>query len=1201
MQLVNMDVENHENHTRTVLGPFSPGLNAVFGPRESGKSTLLNWLRRMAAAEDREPIATRLDSPSLPIVGNVEFANRGQRVRIRGDRNGRRQVENGNHDWLHGAADYWSGNPISPDPLHRLGSLSIDQRNVFGALISANSEGALEAIAVRCGFSDPAGSPQSSHEQLSQRQREVELRLRQFHTLPASRETLLTRRRELEAELLRLQHRGDGLKYDGYPMEYRRFEDRLSTIEADLRDTLAQIDELDRELTQLKSELKVLELTKSSVEVGDSYRAQLQQIDDRLNRWRQTLRDLKSHRDRVEHEATDARLDREVGDQLSLTKEPDPRAALRSLESQILSARKQLDSLVDRYSVFQDRRDENPSDFSLRKDSLGRTHLAYSDASRAADTSSLPETLRSMQKDLYEACQQLARHESRAATETLKQQSQQLQRCETELLHSVEKLIEERAVLLRKIADEYQLSAEQLSLSFGTWCECHDHHHLQDWLLNEADIRTPRSGPDPLARQRMLEAIDALEHKRKTAALHVEDCRRQLRDSELHRRGLVERRTEPPQGRAFVEVERELFQVNHDLQDWEQYDRLQAEASEILRQLSLSRPQTAFDTRFRDIVNRHIVSLMGGRERIFARRSDGGISNSRRYDLVDGLVYDNVHRIESEVPPNIVRTALRLAIAASMSARSEPIPVLLDCELDNLSPEIQESAVAHLARVSVAGQQVIIMTAQESIVDLVGRQHGWVGSLRPSSTPVPVDVNRHLAALANDYEADKWTSPQVPPVRRSPVRGEFYLTERSRIEESPSIDAVTAQACRHVGVELIGDLFDVDPYWLADQIRNSGVTGATVAGWQAESRLLCGVRQLRPFDARLLVSVGVHTPQQLADMHPSELLERVERFVSTDRGRRFLRSGSSYELSRITTWIASANGGTGKLQRSNFPYDGSELNGRSAQAGLRNDSASQYDNPSDFAVDGYESQDAEYDSRDFGSHRQGRTAGRHARSSNRNGSHGFERPARRDSERPARDFPILGRNVARPARSDAPREERQRNAELRSQGERKANRPLKLSAVGPDREESARLKFYLELSSPVVDAPSIGPRMATRLEKFGIFTVDQLFAANADSLADKLNLRRIDAETIRAWQEQSRLVCRIPNLRGHDAQLLVACNLTSPEELATLNPASVLAQVLVVAESVDGQRILRGSKQPDLAEVHDWIAWASQSRSLHAA
>ena len=110
-----------------------------------------------------------------------------------------------------------------------------------------------------------------------------------------------------------------------------------------------------------------------------------------------------------------------------------------------------------------------------------------------------------------------------------------------------------------------------------------------------------------------------------------------------------------------------------------------------------------------------------------------------------------------------------------------------------------------------------------------------------------------------------------------------------------------------------------------------------------------------------------------------------------------------------------------------------------------------------------------------------------------------------------------------------------------------------------------------------------------------------LLAANAESLANKLNHPRATAETIREWQEQARLVCRIPNLRGHDAQLLVACDFTSPEELAEMTPEAVLAPILKVARSKLGQRILRGGQEPDLAEVTDWITWAASCRTLSAA
>ena len=118
---------------------------------------------------------------------------------------------------------------------------------------------------------------------------------------------------------------------------------RAEASELDLRHTLAEIEQLDRQIAALRAELKMQETGHHAFEIGESYRSQLQQLDDRLNRWRQTLRDLKSHREKVEHNATDARLDHQLGEQLSSSKDADPRAALRSLEAQIASTRKQLD------------------------------------------------------------------------------------------------------------------------------------------------------------------------------------------------------------------------------------------------------------------------------------------------------------------------------------------------------------------------------------------------------------------------------------------------------------------------------------------------------------------------------------------------------------------------------------------------------------------------------------------------------------------------------------------------------------------------------------------------------------------------------------------------------------------------------------------------------------------------------------------
>ena len=103
---------------------------------------------------------------------------------------------------------------------------------------------------------------------------------------------------------------------------------------------------------------------------------------------------------------------------------------------------------------------------------------------------------------------------------------------------------------------------------------------------------------------------------------------------------------------------------------------------------------------------------------------------------------------------------------------------------------------------------------------------------------------------------------------------------------------------------------------------------------------------------------------------------------------------------------------------------------------------------------------------------------------------------------------------------------------------------------------------------------------------------------------DEFNRRNqgvTSAESIRQWQDQARLVCRVPELRGHDAQVLVACGLRDPESIAQLSPQALFAIVGPFVATKDGQRLLRSAKSPDLAEVTDWITWAQQARALKAA
>ena len=157
------------------------------------------------------------------------------------------------------------------------------------------------------------------------------------------------------------------------------------------------------------------------------------------------------------------------------------------------------------------------------------------------------------------------------------------------------------------------------------------------------------------------------------------------------------------------------------------------------------------------------------------------------------------------------------------------------------------------------------------------------------------------------------------------------------------------------------------------------------------------------------------------------------------------------------------------------------------------------------------------------------------------------------------------------------------------------------SSQGARSRNGKPLKFYLNLNDDLEAAPSIGAKTAERFEKIGVITVADFLRQTAESMSDRLNYKRLSADVLRAWQHQARMVCRIPNLRGHDAQLLVACNVIEPDDLEGMDPQTLFNVIGPFSDTKEGLKIIRSGKKPDLAEVTDWIDWAGHTRSLQAA
>ncbi len=135
-------------------------------------------------------------------------------------------------------------------------------------------------------------------------------------------------------------------------------------------------------------------------------------------------------------------------------------------------------------------------------------------------------------------------------------------------------------------------------------------------------------------------------------------------------------------------------------------------------------------------------------------------------------------------------------------------------------------------------------------------------------------------------------------------------------------------------------------------------------------------------------------------------------------------------------------------------------------------------------------------------------------------------------------------------------------------------------------------KTYLSPKDDLDAAPSIGPRMAEAFAALGIHTVGDFLGQNPIDMADLLDDRRFDSETLTDWQDQAHLVIDVPGLRGTHAQLLVGAGYRTAEAVAEADPVELSANILTFATTSDGRRILRDGNPPDIEKIKDWVSAA---------
>lgn len=479
-------------------------------------------------------------------------------------------------------------------------------------------------------------------------------------------------------------------------------------------------------------------------------------------------------------------------------------------------------------------------------------------------------------------------------------------------------------------------------------------------------------------------------------------------------------------------------------------------------------------------------------------------------------------------------------------------------------------------------------------------------------------VNYPQAAAIHTQVAPSHTQTRPQPAANVTVR----ITRATPLETTGAMDSSAASRLRAAGIVTVGDFLHMAPAVAEDQLRKWGLESRPIRRWQDQLSLRCDLDGVEADDARLLVACGVCGIRDLAEADLDVLCERIGHLLSTQRtrsARRYVLRPGSYPRDRVAGWIRNARdiwnrerGNRGRTNTSNEmapPYETeydpdyvhndpnypsrstSFTEGRSSSRSrsLTGDEYEQLDveRPDDFDNDGYYSGDRRgngsgSESNRSGASRSGRSSqsGRSSRSSSSSSSSSRSGRSSRSSSSSSRES-----REPRASRSSRSSRSSQTSSRSRSNGD----------------SDAKSLRFYLDRSDPVVDAPTIGPKMAKKLIAIGINTVDDLISANAATIASQLDDGRTDAATVTTWVHQAVLACRIPKMRGHDAQILVACGITSPDTLAAMNPDELWKIVRPFIKTSECKRIIRNGKAPDKDEIRDWIEWAQDARTLQAA
>jgi energy-coupling factor transporter ATP-binding protein EcfA2 len=1138
VKLTSLHIDRFGARSNLRLDGLSDQLNVVYGPNGSGKSTIINFLRWMLYGVLDDASRRYLTGSESRLGGSLRLLD-GHLRSCRVQRY---------YDALHGdqvriSCDESAGSETSDR--YRLTGVDLKEfDHVFS--ISFNQPPALDRLidVTRARDFSLAYDPAQMQQIRDLASRLDDLK-RSFHAWPAD-DTLAT-----------LQQRRQRLQAEAQAAE-RRYHERLRQLQQECDALSAEIDTDRRHLESLQAMLRRTEAT------IQSRRSQVEQTARQAVSTRQRWLDIRRQEvDAIEHQVQQwqsvLEAVRQRQDNLSAqlaSCQPQPALSTPADEAELRLFLRSLGHQIE--DIEQDFRDWQATDEPPGHPGQGQYLHGI-----------LGAALHAMHDDVQRLCRELQRQQTSAYYHDHARELDHLRRCQSELNWLIELLTQRRQVLLA--APEYcdvawtDAVAEFPQVN-GTsvirpWYEDpstsqnggHSHGHLGnmhgDSLSASHQVQT-----DSLLQARLAHLIGRRDH------LAARMGELQTRIDQSHRRlcQIQASQQQLDEVRQLETVRREMDELDQRIRQAEERQRRLDEMDALQRQIDQRRQQLGPSEILRDAASM-LQQLTDGAYRSI-RVSEGhvvGVEDSRGHTLEYGEL--------SRGTRDQVYLSMALAMVSAYRQRGVELPIVLDDVFANIDAERAQSTADLLVRFAGRNHQVILFTRHEHVMQRFVALRAKLYTLRERH-PMDEPAARLPAAPAPDL----------------PARSDYYL------DQAP--------------IRPVTGTMDPSPMYHAPDTNWRERPYSWVAQWDPPRR---------PTPVRVEQDTTMDGAQYpLREDSPLSEVDWLNRDIVGrlyDLGVRSVLQFLHWDPNEGQRRLADLSISAPTLDRWQSELCLQCYVGLSARDAALLVACGVHD-PDDLAsidVSQLHRRIEEYLATSEARHRYGSIAR-------------FERPrlmrwiqaASRSRHRQPRRSATGALRSAHPSeaiiyRGATPERltPRARRVEQPRVEPPAVTRSADVAAVQmPDQDDRAEtLRFFLEPSDPIVDAPSIGPKTAERFHAIGVTTVAEMLELDPDDAATRINYRRITGPLIRSWQQQTALVCRVPNLRGHDAQLLIACDVPGPEQLAKLEPQTLLAQVTELLSTPDGKRILRNAKAPDLKEVAAWIRWAQHARQLQLA